>query len=343
VPDENRFASWFRPVMALALAFALNEGRGFGQDHGTMTLTCLEMTEVNRGAGLAVILETPGGKTYLYDTGVGYPDGDGWAGGYNAGRDTIAPYLVAKGIKALDGVLISHAHYDHFGGLLWLEDHVPIVRLYDSGFHFRGEGPANYTKELGDYEALRDRFKAKTGAYRAAHAGDRLDLDDRLKVEVVAPPQGFFTEPHPETRPKSDPPAHYLVNANSLGVRITHGTVTFLLPGDIQKEDQVRSLLPSVAPGKLRCQVLVAPAHGIHAVPEFAAAARPEITIASAPPRYAKSSPAPKVYGAVGSQVFLTGLHGRVTVVSDGTSYTVNAERPEVKPAAARPNPTEGR
>ena len=113
---DSRFASWFRPVMALALALALSEGRSLGQGHGTMTLTCLEITDVNRGAGLAVVLGTPGGKTYLYDTGVGYPEGDGWAGGYNAGRDTITPYLRAKGVEALDGVLISHAHYtDHFG------------------------------------------------------------------------------------------------------------------------------------------------------------------------------------------------------------------------------------
>jgi competence protein ComEC len=293
-----------------------------------LTLTCLEMTDVNRGAGLAVVIETPGGKTYLYDTGVGYPDGDGWAGGYNAGRDTVAPYLKAKGIMALDGVLISHAHYDHFGGLLWLADHVPIARLYDSGYSFSCESPAHYTKELGDYDAMRERFRSKPGAYRAVHAGDRLHLDERLAVEVVAPPKEFFSEPHPDQRPKSDPPAHYLVNANPLGVRIKHGAVVFLLPGDIQKEDQVRSLLPSVAPGALRCQVLIAPAHGIHAAPEFAEAARPEVTIASAPPRYARSSPAPKVYGGVGSRVFLTGLNGRVTVVSDGTSYRVLAERP---------------
>jgi beta-lactamase superfamily II metal-dependent hydrolase len=91
----------------------------------------------------------------------------------------------------------------------------------------------------------------------------------------------------------------------------------------------VQSLLPSIAPEKLRCQVLVAPAHGIHATPEFAAAARPEVTIASVFPRYAKGIPAPKVYGAVGARVFVTGLHGRVTVASDGKSYTLDVERPE--------------
>ncbi len=105
--------------------------------------------------------------------------------------------------------------------------------------------------------------------------------------------------------------------------------MTFLLPGDIQKEDQLQSLLPSVDRDKLRCRILVAPGHGIHAVPEFAEAARPEVTIASVFPRYAKGIPAWKVYGAVGSKVFATGFSGRVTVTSDGKSYELDVERPD--------------
>jgi competence protein ComEC len=320
--------SRIRLIAAVSLALAFDVNVVSGQDHGTLVVTCLEIQDVQRGAGLAVVIETPGGTTYLYDTGNGYPEGGGWAGDYNAGRDTILPYLESKKSKALDGVLISHAHFDHFGGLMWLIDHVPIGRLYDSGFRFRGESSAAYSFELAAYVSLRERFRKKPGSYREAHAGDHLDLDDRLDVEVIAPPKEFFNEPGPGRRPKNDPPAHYLVKANSLGIRIRHGDVAFLLPGDIQSEDQIRSLLPSVAPGSLRCRVLIAPGHGIHSTPEFAAAAQPEITIVSAPPRYARTSPALKVYGDAGSRVFLTGLHGRVTVVSDGKTTNVEAERP---------------
>ncbi len=329
MPANGRFHRGFRSFLAPVLLLSGFAGQVSAQSPGTLVFTCLEIRDVNRGAGLAVVIETPGGKTYLYDTGNGYPEGDGWAGDYNAGRDTILPYLKGRGISSLDGVIISHAHYDHFGGLLWLADHVPVARLYDSGYRFRGESSAAYAEELAAYDRLRDKIKARPGAYVEAHTSDRLDLDPQLEVEVTAPPKGFFAEPHPERRPKSDPPAHYLVNANSLGIRIRHGDVVFLLPGDIQKEDQLQSLLPSIAAEKLRCQILVAPGHGIHAVPEFAAAAHPEVTIASVFPRYAKGIPAPKVYGALGSRVFVTGLHGRVTVTSDGKSYKLDVERPD--------------
>jgi competence protein ComEC len=323
------FWGWFL-LGAVAVAGWPAGGRALDPEKGQLTFTCLEIPDIQRGAGLAVVLQTPGGKTYLYDTGSGYPKDGGWASDYNAGRDTILPYLKAAGVKALDGVLISHAHYDHFGGLTWLADQVRIGKLYDSGYTFKGDMTAQWSQELGDYEKLRARFK-KEGKYQEAHTGDRLDLDERLEVEVIAPPKDFFTEPHPELRPKSDPPAHYLVNANSLGVRVRHGDVVFLLPGDIQKEDQVQSLVPSVPAEKLRCTILVAPAHGIHAAPEFAAAARPEVTIASVFARYGRGIPAPKVYGEVGSRVFVTGLHGRVTVVSDGKSYKLDVERPAGK------------
>jgi competence protein ComEC len=296
---------------------------------GKFVLTCLEIPDVQRGAGLAIILQLPSGKTCLYDTGSGYPDAtspDGWQGEFNAGRDLILPFLTKAGIKEIETVFISHAHYDHFGGLLWLDDHFPIKKLVDSGYHFVGEAPDNYVTELDDYTKLREKFK-KRGAYQGAHTGDLLNLDEQFDTEVTAPPKEFFTKAFPELRSPTDPPAHYLVNANSLGLRIQFGKTVFLLPGDIQAEDQVRALLPSVPHEKLKCDVLIAPGHGIHAPLQFAAVTRPEVTLCSVFPRYARGLAARKTYAGIGSQVFVTGLHGMIQVVADGKTYQVTTER----------------
>lgn len=298
------------------------------------TLTVLNIPDVQRGAGLAIMMRTPSGKTFLYDTGSAYPErlsSDGWQANFNAGRDLIAPLLEKNGVKEIDAVFMSHAHYDHFGGLLWLSEHATVKKLIDSGYVFPGTADGNYTGELGDYNRLRDGFK-KRGAYQEAHTGDMLDVDPALKIEVIAPPKAFFTDPLADTRPKNDPPAHYLVNANSLGIRIQHGDVIFYLPGDIQTEDINHSLLKSVDHAKLKCHVLIAPGHGIHCTPEFAEATKPEVSIASVFPRYAKGLKSTPMLKAVGAKTYITGLHGQVQVVSDGTRYQVTAETAEPQP-----------
>lgn len=314
-------------------------------DAGEFKLTVLDIPDIQRGAGLAIVMQAPSGKTYLYDTGSGYPDrlsSDRWQAKFNAGRDLVAPFLKEIHVSELDGVLISHAHYDHFGGLIWLKDNVPIKKLIDSGYVFPGAADQQYTGELGHYDQVRDEFKAK-GLHQAAHTGDMLELDPELKVEVIAPPKTFFTDPLPGVRPPNDPPAHYLVNSNSLGIRIQHGDVIFYLPGDIQTEDIDMSLLPSVDHAKLKCHVLIAPGHGIHCSKAFAEATRPEVSVASVFERYARGLKSTPMLRAVGAKTYITGLHGRVQIVSDGKSYVVSTEREAPTTDADKPGTSPAR
>jgi competence protein ComEC len=332
---DCQFMQIFPPPCLLLVFAAAFAGSLFAQDTkptpgtGKFILTVLNIPDVQRGAGLAIVMQTPGGKTWLYDTGSGYPGEQGWVEDFNAGRDLIAPFLKERGITALDGVLISHAHYDHFGGLIWLKDNFPIKRLIDSGYDFPGSSTPNYSSELRHYSLLRAEFQQRGTPYFAAHAGDKLVLDDQLNVEVIAPPKDFFSNPDGAVRAPNDPPAHYLVNANSLGIRIQHGNVVFYLPGDIQSEDIDRSLLPFVDPAKIKCHVLIAPGHGIHGSVKFAEATRPEVSIASVFPRYARGLKSTPELRAVGARTYITGLNGWVRVTSDGKTYITEAEHPD--------------
>ncbi|MBI5683822.1 MAG: MBL fold metallo-hydrolase [Verrucomicrobia bacterium] len=327
---KHRTTCVLEMILCLAVCACCHAAEPADTGAGKFTLTVLDIPDIHRGAGLALVMQTPGGRTFLYDTGNGYPSAtnvSGWASDHNSGRDLIAPLLRQRGVKELDGVVISHAHYDHFGGFVWLVDHFPIRKLYDTGYEMPGRASGDYSGELGHYAKLRQSFMRRPGAHQVARAGDKLDWDKQLVVEVLAPPKEFFHERHPENRPKNDPPAHYLLNANAMILRIQHGKVVFVLGGDIEAEDQRISLLPSLPPGKLKCDVLIAPGHGIHAIPEFAEATRPKVAVASLFARWAKGIPAWKVYGAVGAKVYVTGVHGQVEFVSNGENFTTKAAR----------------
>ncbi|HYE40475.1 MAG TPA: DNA internalization-related competence protein ComEC/Rec2, partial [Ramlibacter sp.] len=69
----------------------------------------VEVTAFDVGQGMALLIETANHRL-LYDTGPSYgPTADG-------GNRVLVPYLRARGINRLDGVVVSHSDSDHVGG-----------------------------------------------------------------------------------------------------------------------------------------------------------------------------------------------------------------------------------
>lgn len=73
------------------------------------------------GVGDAILVEFPGGQTLLVDAGVGWY------------VDSILTYLEARGIERLDGLLLTHPHYDHYGGMPRVAETVPVEVFYSNG------------------------------------------------------------------------------------------------------------------------------------------------------------------------------------------------------------------
>jgi len=161
----------------------------------------LTITWFETGASLAVALETPSGKLFLIDTG-GVRTGRDSAPDYNAGRDTIAPFVQARGRTRIDGMLISHVHGDHLGGAEWLLENFQAGQLVDHGYPATAKGmPASYPR-------LRELAANKGATYRVVHAGDTLDWDPTLQVEVLAPAAETFATP--------DDGSHSFLNMTSI-------------------------------------------------------------------------------------------------------------------------------
>lgn len=70
---------------------------------------CFDAWTLDVGQGLAVVIETPR-DVLLYDTGMA------WRSGGSAAKQVIEPFLVARGIRRIDGLFVSHDDLDHSGG-----------------------------------------------------------------------------------------------------------------------------------------------------------------------------------------------------------------------------------
>src|SRR5690606_9168651 len=80
---------------------------------------CFTVTAFDVGQGMALLVETERHRL-LYDTGPRY------APGQDGGTRVILPYLRARGIGALDALVVTHSDSDHVGGALNLLEAVRV-------------------------------------------------------------------------------------------------------------------------------------------------------------------------------------------------------------------------
>jgi competence protein ComEC len=76
----------------------------------TRTVDRLQLTVLDVGQGLAVVVRTPR-HTLLFDAG------PAWDDSFDAGRSVVVPYLLQQGVRGLDLLLLSHGDNDHAGGM----------------------------------------------------------------------------------------------------------------------------------------------------------------------------------------------------------------------------------
>ena len=101
---------------------------------GTLTITCLDV-----GQGDATLVQSPSGRTLLFDGG---PNGEG--------DDVIVPFLQAAGIDTLDWIVASHYHADHIGGLDEVLAAIPVREaVYDRGWTYTTQTYGSYATAAG--------------------------------------------------------------------------------------------------------------------------------------------------------------------------------------------------
>jgi competence protein ComEC len=197
--------------------------------------------------------------------------------------------------RSLDVVVLTHPQEDHMGGLPGIAKRMTVATVYTSG----------HTNGTLTFAAFEDRFAPP----KVLAAGGRFAIDE-VMFEVLWPPPGL--EPRQ-------------LNDASVVLRVSYGSVAFLLTGDIEAAAQ-RELLSSA---DVDAAILKVPHHGSKtSAPEFLSGVRPAVAVIQVGAANRFGHPHAEALEALASsRVYRTDQRGRVTVSTDGRSITVATER----------------
>lgn len=225
-------------------------------NQGQMWVTVFDV-----GQGVALLLETHGYRL-LYDTGPSYSLVS------NGGERVIVPYLKARGIAALDGMVVSHNDNDHSGGALSVLEEMRVSWVASS-------------------LSLTSPIVAAAPDHRRCAAGQSWSWDG-VRFEMLQPDSASYD--NQTLKP----------NARSCTLKVTLGTQSILLPGDIEAKQEAQLL--ENQPEKLRSTVLLAPHHGsgTSSTAPFLAAVQPEIALFQVGYRNRYRHPKPEVFERYG-------------------------------------------
>ena len=239
----------------------------------------LQCTILSVGHGLTVFVETPSGKTLVYDVGS--------RSGGRFSSTVLKEALWARGVSTVDALIVSHSDVDHYNGVVDLLEAMPVARVFCSR-HFP-DASQPLTLQMFDRAA-------ESGIVPGiVSRGDLLKLDDEVTIRIL--------QPVAATSYQSD-------NASSVVLEIEYRNRRILLTGDLDK-DGLQELLDQPSRD---VDVLLAPHHGSPGAnpSELAEWAEPEWVIASAPtPAYQAKLQAN--YGSE-TRVFMTSEVGAVTI-----------------------------
>ncbi|REL39105.1 DNA internalization-related competence protein ComEC/Rec2 [Rhodohalobacter sp. SW132] len=250
----------------------------------------LIVTVLDVGQGDAVHIQTPGGRHYFVDAGRWNPMG-------NSGERVLIPFLEHYGIRKLDGVILSHPHADHIGGLPSLMRHFPIDAIYHSDYPYDSRLYETYNRLADELEI----------PIVDVLSGDMIELDPLTRIFVLGP--------------EKDVPPDRNPNNHSLSFRLQYGETSFLFTGDAEV-NQERQLAERYG-DFLDVNWLKTGHHGSRtsSTPIFIEQVRPEIAVTSVAFHNRFSHPnrdAVLNVKQAGAKKYFTSLSGALIFSSDG-------------------------
>jgi competence protein ComEC len=268
------------------------------QGTGRVTVAVLDV-----GQGDAILIRSPEGKTALVDAG--------------PSRDVVKT-LRAQGVTALDLVVVSHHHADHYGGM------AEVIKTFPTRVFLASDSSHTSPHYLKLLQLVRDR---RIEAITPGLSPRKIALGS---VELTVFPKAP-EDPHEE-------------NNNSVGLRLQYGAFSVLLPGDAQEAERNwwERIVPSLCAD---CTVLKLAHHGSRNGTDarWLELVRPELAVASLGAGNDYGHPHPETLALLKQMqipLLRTDRDGTIVIQSDGKHWQVEGH-PDL--ARGPPSPTPSR
>jgi len=254
--------------------------------------TDLRVYVIDVGQGDAILIQTPDTKNILIDAGD------------NAHAESLVQFLSSHSVSNIDVFVLTHPHADHIGGADEVLEAFTVLSIWHPGYYL----------DTVTYETFIDAAEAEGCPIYTDNDVDPGDLMDWWSDCV-----DFWIL---SINASAENP-----NDSSIVIKMTYGMVDFLFTGDIGFDVEDYLLVNY----DLDIDILKVSHHGsaYATSAEFLAEMTPDIAVISVGEDNPYGHPSPYTIArleSAGVDIFRTDLNGTVTIVSDGTGWSVTVE-----------------
>ena len=250
--------------------------------------------------GDCTLIQCPDGQNVLVDISTKF------SGAY------LTEELLKLGVERIDHMIFSHLHQDHTAGFVHLADKLPVGEIILSGY-----GKGNLDAELSLFDVARE----KQIPIREVRQGQKFDVGN-VMFDVLFPAADAPEAPADGTQSEQGG----WLNLYSLVLRMTYGSFSALLTGDIHLE--IEDELISTYGSGLRSTLLKIPHHGndTSTGAPFVEAVNPTVAVVMST---GCEWLVQRKFSSIGTPLYGTFCDGNIIAQTDGTMLKIICDKGE--------------
>lgn len=186
---------------------------------------------IDIGQGDSTLIITPQNKKILIDSG-----GSTLTNEFDVGEKTLLPYLLNRGVRTIDYIMISHFDADHCNGFIKVLENLNVKKVIIG----------KQCKISGEYTNLMEVIKEKKIPVIVVKEKDRIYLDSYTYLDILYPKEHLEFDD---------------LNENSIVAKLQYYNFSMLFTGDLGIEGE-KKLLEKFSEKDLSVDILKVGHHG---------------------------------------------------------------------------------